>query len=491
MGQPAVTNPIPTLAALREQCSNHVAAPRFQAAAWGVKVRSLDTGRTLFEHDAQKLLSPASNSKLFTVALGFDRLGSDYRIRTSLLARARPDADGNLQGDLILVGRGDPGFQASRFGGELLRVMQPLVAVLTNAGVRRIQGDLVADESFLIGPPYGAGWAWEDLNYYYGAPISALSLNDNCATLTARPGANVGDPVRLAINPATSGLVVDNLAATGPTGAVSTLTVDRLPASGTLRVVGQLPLGAAPLTQTVPVAEPAAWFGRVLRDALTRAGVEVTGEVRVMGWIERSARPMPGGMIELAGVDSAPFRELAGWIMKPSQNLHTDLLLGHMGSLVLRTNRARAFETSEAAGVRELGRFLRGAGIPAGAIIFEEGSGLSRNNLVSADATVRLLEFMDRHRWATDWRECLPVAGVDGTVRRRMTDTPAQGNVRAKTGTLRWANSLSGYVTTLSGERLAFSLMLNRYQPAGTTRTARDELDTLAVWLASFSGRSE
>lgn len=248
LAEAAVTNPVPTLAELRSHFSNHVAAPRFQAAAWGVKVRSLDTGRTLFEHDAGKLLSPASNSKLFTVALGFDRLGSDYRMRTSLLARARPSAEGTLTGDLVVFGRGDPGFTTERAGGTSPRTLDALAVALTHGGVRRVQGDLIADESFLVGPAYGAGWAWDDLRYYYGAPMSALTLNDNCVTVTVRPGTNAGAALRVQITPAGSGLSVVSLASTAPTGAVSTLTLDWQPGADEVRLLGRLPVGAEPFT---------------------------------------------------------------------------------------------------------------------------------------------------------------------------------------------------------------------------------------------------
>lgn len=488
----AVTNLIPTLAELRLTLSNQVAAPRFQAAAWGVKITSLDTGKTLFEHDAGKLLSPASNAKLFTVALGFDRLGGDYRMRTSLYARARPARNGTLDGDLILFGRGDPGFRAGLHSNDLFRALQPLVAALTNAGVHRVKGDLLADASFLAGPAYGAGWAWDDLQNYYGAPLSALTLNDNCVTLTTRPGAHIGDPPRFEFTPPRSGLRVTNSATTGPAGASNTFRLERRPDEQVVRALGQLPLGAAALTEELPVADPARWFGELFKQALARHGVRVDGGVRAVNWIDRQLAPLDfGNCIELGAVESAPLRELAGWILKPSQNLYTDLLLGHVGSLVLATNRTSPGESSEDAGVRELGCFLRSAGMASGQVVFEEGSGLSRNNLVTAAALVSLLDFMHRHRCADAWREALPIAGVDGTLRRRLKGTAAEANVRAKTGTLRWASSLSGYVTTAAGEQLAFSLMLNRYQSSDRTRTAREELDAIAVWLASFAGRSD
>lgn len=175
----AVTNGHPLLASLQQQLSEHVTSDRFAGASWGVKVVSLDTGRTVFEHNAQKLLSPASNCKLYAVALALDELGGDYRIKTSLYTAAKPNRRGTVTGDLIVFGRGDPLLTARLYDGDIFQALQPLVSALTNAGVRRITGDLVGDESFIQGSPFGSGWVWDDFQHYYGAEISALTINDN------------------------------------------------------------------------------------------------------------------------------------------------------------------------------------------------------------------------------------------------------------------------------------------------------------------------
>jgi D-alanyl-D-alanine carboxypeptidase/D-alanyl-D-alanine-endopeptidase (penicillin-binding protein 4) len=188
-------------------------------------------------------------------------------------------------------------------------------------------------------------------------------------------------------------------------------------------------------------------------------------------------------------------------VQKPSQNLYTDLLLAHVGALAQAsaTNRAAVLnpprlnrpETSEDAGLRQLREFLAKAGVARGDVHFEEGSGLSRNNLTTPNATVALLQFMSKHAEADAYLQALPIAGVDGTLRNRMKNTLAAGNLRAKTGTLRWANSLSGYVTTAAGERLIFSIMLNRYSASDTEHSARTEIDRIALMLAGFNGRIE
>jgi len=193
-------------------------------------------------------------------------------------------------------------------------------------------------------------------------------------------------------------------------------------------------------------------------------------------------------MIEIGSMESLPLREIAREVMKPSQNLYTDLLLAHIGER-LRVAENGLEGTSEELGIRELDKFLGEAGVKTGDVLFEEGSGLSRNNLTTPNATIALLQFMNRHACASAYLEALPIAGVDGTLRNRMKGTPAAGNVRAKTGTLRWANSLSGHVTTAAGGHWIFSAMLNRYHNIEGSVPGRAELDDVAVMLASFTGK--
>lgn len=491
-----------TLADLQQRLTEHLSQPRFAAATFGVKIVSLDTGKTLFAHDAEKLFSPASNCKLYTMALALDQLGGDYRISTSLYAAARPDRRGKLKGDLIVYGRGDPTFNARLNGGDIFRALQPLVAALTNAGVKRITGDLIADDSFLQGPPYGSGWAWDDMNNYYGAEISALTINDNTLQVSVQPGPSNGAPCRLTLSPATSYVVLSNRTQTVAAGGRRSINFYRPIEQNVIYVTGQMPLEATNYTDDVTLHHPAGLFAALFKEALSRNGIKVGGQTHAVNWLDRQASPLnPDRLVELGAVKSLPLRDLVREVQKPSQNLYTDLILAHIGALeqtrsastnTLTINlSASGNPTSEDVGIRELQRFFTRAGIRRGEVMFEEGSGLSRNNLATPNASVALLQFMDRHAEADAYRDALPLAGVDGTLRNRMKNTPAAGNVRAKTGTLRWANSLSGYVTTAAGERLAFCIMLNRYAAPDTEHSGRTEIDKIAVMLAEFAGRSD
>jgi len=477
-----------TVVELQQRLAECVAQPKYEPALWGVKIESLDTGKTLFEHNAHKLFSPASNSKLYTVALGLERLGEDYRFKTSLYSTVKPDAQGTLKGDLIVFGRGDPTLNARLHGNDIFNALAPLVAALTNAGVKRVTGDLVGDQSYFRGPEFGSGWAWDDMQYYYGAEVSALTINDNVLQVKVRPAESVGGPCELSVTPATSYVVLSNRTQTAAVGSKRNISFYRPLDENTVYVLGTMPTGTNSFTDEITFHNPAAVFILFFREALTRHGVKVDGTLRTVSWLDRSQPLDCSRLIELGWVQSPPLREIAREIQKPSQNLYTDLLLAHVGES-FRTATDGPELTSEELGIRELNRFAAEAGVPKGELIFEEGSGLSRDNLVSPNATVALLKYMHGRKCAGAYLEALPIAGVDGSLRNRMKGTAAAGNVRAKTGSLRWASSLSGYVTSAAGEHLVFSLMLNRYNtpPGGTSRA---DLDAIAVLLAAFTGRS-
>jgi D-alanyl-D-alanine carboxypeptidase/D-alanyl-D-alanine-endopeptidase (penicillin-binding protein 4) len=480
---PVATN----LADLRQKLTAHVSQPRFEGAVWGIKAVSLETGVVLFEQNPHKLLSPASNSKLYTVALGLDRLGTEHRIRTSLYTQSRPSTEGVLAGDLVVYGRGDPTFNA-RYHGSLSASLQSLVAAVTNAGVKTIRGALVGDKTFLRGPEYGSGWSWDDALEYYGAELSSLTISDNYSDMTITPGGALGEPAKVRFKPATSCLILSNRTETVAAGERRTVRVFRPIDQNIVYVTGRMPLGEPAFAAEATFPEPAAVFLEYLREELSKAGVKIQGTNQIRDWeaVQANNSLAVSNLVEVAFVESPPMGVIAREIQKPSQNLYTDLLLAYVGE----QQRGTQTGTSEDLGITELNRFLRKAGIKSDEVVFEEGSGLSRNNVCTANSTATLLAYMARHPAAKAYEDALPVAGVDGTLRSRMKNTPAAGKLKAKTGTLRWANSLSGYVTSAAGERLAFSIMLNRYYNPAATTSARSELDTVALLLTTFTGKS-
>ena len=527
-----------TVDSLRARLTSHISQPRFGSASWGIKIVSLDTGKTIFEHNPEKYFSPASNAKLYTAALALERLGVSHRIKTSLYSTVRPDASGTLKSDLIVYGRGDPTMAARLNGGDYFKGIEPLVAQLVNAGVRRIEGDLIGDESYFAGPPFGSGWEWDDLQAYYGAEVSALTIDDNALDLFVKPADRAGLPCRITTGPTTSFVTLINRTMTSPKGSESRIVVYRPVAENIIYVSGRLPIDSNGYYTSVAVHNPAGLFVSLLKDALAQRGIVVSGRTRVLDWKYREVTPLdPAKLIELGSVESMPLADIVREMPKPSQNLYAQLLLLQVGAHVERrvadengagntnlkaglsrettTSRPSALSstttepgtdgTTEEIGIGMLNDFLDVVGIKKGSVLLEEGSGLSRRDVITPEATIGLLTYMSRSRLAEVYKNALPVAGVDGTLQNRMKGTPAAGNVRAKTGSLRYVYTLSGYVTSAAGERLAFSIMLNNYYNAERSAalrdaspaqvrpsppSPRDDIDAIAIMLASFPGNT-
>lgn len=469
---------------LASAINQHIGHPRFANASWGIQIVSLQDGRTLYETNSLKLHKPASNAKLFTGALALDRLGSEFRFKTELLARGKL-SKGTLRGDLIVRGGGDPTFSA-RFNNSTNRsVLSPIVDAIKAAGLKRVSGDLIADESLFRGPAPGGSWTWEDLQHHYGAVASALTVHDNTLDFTVTPASRPSSPCLFTLMQDSSGLCLLNLTATGERGSKANIDVERPLGAGYVFVRGSLPTGSKAVNSDVSVPAPAMWFGTLLKQELVKHGIKVSGKVRTTNWRDReigssSAEPTA----EVTTVLSRPLREILPHMMKPSQNLYAQLLLLQVGAM--GGSSANFQHTTEELGLAELYKFLDSAGIERREVLFDDGSGLSRASLVTPHAIVSLLRHMDRHPTAQEFKDALPIAGVDGTLAGRMKGTAAAGNVRAKTGTIRYVNSLSGYVTTAGEERLAFSILLNTYSPADGAPSARSDLDHIAVLLADL-----
>src|SRR5215471_3977252 len=495
--------PPATLADLRSRLEEICRQPALAPGFFAVKIASLDTGQTMFEQEANKFVRPASNMKLYTVATAFDRLTPDYHFVTSVYAKESPE-EGKIKGDLIVYGRGDPSIAARFNNGDYFKGINDLADRIVAAGVKRIKGDLVGDESYFNGSPVGSGWEWDDLTWSYGAQVSALSVNDNAIDLTIRPGTSVGSPVTIVTGPSDAPFItILNRATTSPREFARTLQIYRGLGANTLEITGTLPVGDAGFRGGVAIPDPALAFVTMLRSALLQRGVKIDGQLRTItgrsgqsvlpripAGVNSPSAPIPQFPIEIATLQSPPFAVIASQTLKPSQNQYTELILRTLGRTQPPANgdssRARDDESLGLAVVRA---FLHQAGIAENDVALNDGSGLSRNDLISANTTVELLTFMSRHKYFAQFRDALPIAGVDGTLSTRMRGTPAERNVRAKTGSLSSVASLSGYVTSAAGEHLVFSMMLNNYPDAAVVR--RDSIDAIAVLLASFQGKSQ
>ena len=509
-----------TMSELRSRIEEIAHQPALDQGFFAVKIVSLDTGQVIYQQDSNKFVRPASNMKLYTVAAAFDRLTPDYHFITSAYAKEKPE-DGKVKGDLIIYGRGDPSIAARFNNSDYFKGVNDLADRIVAAGIKRIKGDLVGDESYFNGAPLGSGWEWEDLTWAYGAQLSALTINDNAIDLTVKPSEKVGAAAIVTTGPPSASFMsISNRAVTGPRGSRSDVQIYRGLGANTLEITGSVPLGDNGFVGSVAIPDPALAFTSMLRDALVKRGVKIDGHVRtitsrsggsmispgpvvggaaIVNRVAQQPRPgdpasqlPPSPLVEIASLQSPPFSVIAAHTLKPSQNQYTELILRTLGETAMfdeRGNPLSTNEDSETSGLRVVRMFLRQAGINDSDVNLNDGSGLSRNDMITANSTVQLLTYMSKHKYFAQFRDALPIAGVDGTLRTRMRGTPAEGNLRAKTGSLSSVASLSGYVTTVAGEHLVFSMMLNNFPDAAAVR--RDSIDAIAILLASFSGRTQ
>jgi D-alanyl-D-alanine carboxypeptidase/D-alanyl-D-alanine-endopeptidase (penicillin-binding protein 4) len=447
--------------------------PAFASALWGVEVRSLASGKLLYARNAERALKPASVFKLITTAAALDAFGPDERLHTTLETAGRVDSLGRVLGDVYLIGRGDPslsgrfedpGFQ-SRFDAHPKAAFEAMADALWAQGVRRIEGRLIGHEGLFSGDRRGADWSWEDLVWSYGAEVSALAFGDNTMTLRVAPGERVGDPVVVDRVPASTYAIVTSTATTAAQGGKSELSLSRAPGGNRIVLAGTLPAGAAPEELTVALEDPARYATTVLAEVLSAKGIAVTGS------IVTSSEALPNGLRVLAAHDSPPMADLIKAVNKPSQNLYAEMLLRLLGV------HTKGQGTAEA-GHEAIVAFLNRVGVAPDRFVLQDGSGLSRSDLVTAHDLVALLVAMHKHRYAAPYRDSLPLAGVDGTLRGRMQGTPAERHVRAKTGSLRFVSTMAGYADGPGGG-VAFAILVNNNQAP-----AVGAIDEIAALLA-------
>lgn len=456
-------------------------------AHWGIVIADAESGELVFQRNALKLFVPASNTKLFSTALALMRLGPDYRFTTTVLAERAPDGTGRVRGSLTLVGGGDPNlsgrvlpYQKSARAGDPLTAIKQLADQVIAAGVRRIEGDIVGDDTAYVWAPHPDGWAMDDALWEYGAPVSALTLNDNAINLTISPGAQPGEPAGLTVSPALPFYEIDNRTTT-TSGSERKFQIDRDPGSRQLRLWGEIPVKSVPRAMLLGVDDPARFAALALRDELMARGVSITGRAvarhrypnEVADLEQADPNPVPSG-VPLARLLSAPLLEDLRVTNKVSQNLHAELAL----RAVAKVQRGIG---SREAGIAELQEFLAEVGVEEAEFDITDGSGLSRLNLVAPFAIVKLLRFVYSSPQRDNWLSVLPVGGEDGTLSARFVGSAAAGRVYAKTGTLSHVSALSGYARKASGKMLVFAILVNNYR--GSSLEIRATIDQICNLL--------
>ena len=496
----AHTSPLaPEVSRLDAELDSAFAGVAFARASWGVVIQSLDNGQVLYRRNAQALFMPASNQKIITGSVSLARLGADFRYRTPVLARGTRSGD-TLNGDIIVVGRGDVTLSQHQAGGtDVLASLRPWADSIKARGIRVISGRVVGDATFFPDPVLGEGWMWDDLQDSYSAPVGALQFNEGFANIEVTPGASAGLPATVRLLPSEAPLRIFADIVTAPRDSnINDIDYSRVFYTDSVTVTGRLSAGHAPVIIEAAVTDPTRYFENALTQALRDAGIVVLGTrlppsntlrapvvqapvmvapMQAMTGTAPAPSTQPPAPDTLFTWQSPPLRDMLPLLEKPSQNQIAEAFLHTLGAL-----RGEASIDSGRAVVKET---LTGWGIPEDAYVYRDGSGLSRYNYVAPEALAAVLSTIAKHPDFQAFYLALPIAGVDGTIETRMRGTAAMNNVHAKTGSIANVRSLSGYVTTRDGEKMVFVLMANHF--TANRRVVERVQDFVAERLANFS----
>ncbi|TFJ91975.1 D-alanyl-D-alanine carboxypeptidase/D-alanyl-D-alanine endopeptidase [Lentibacillus salicampi] len=437
-----------------------------------VSVRTSDDGELLYEHNGDLRLHPASNMKLLSGAAAMETLGGDYQLTTEVLTDG--DVRGKvLHGDVYLKGKGDPTLMKED--------LDQFAAELKGMGIKNIKGDLIGDDTWYDDVRLSLDLNWSDEPFYTGAQVSALTLSPNedydagTVIVDAHPADETGEKADVTVTPANDYVTIVNNTETVKAGETKDISIEREHGSNDIVVEGTIPVDGARSRSWVSVWEPTGYAVDVFKKSLEEHGLKFIGNSSV------DTGKAPEDATVMASRQSMPLEELYMPFMKLSNNGHAEMLTKEMGRVVHDKG-------SWDAGLDVTEAFITDMGLDTDTILLRDGSGMSHKNMIPANELSQFLTAIKDEDWFPAFENSLPVAGaperlVGGTLRYRMTEEPAQGNVVAKTGSLTGVSTLSGYVTSRDGEKLVFSIMLNNY--LGSSDTAIE--DAIATALAGHA----
>jgi D-alanyl-D-alanine carboxypeptidase/D-alanyl-D-alanine-endopeptidase (penicillin-binding protein 4) len=504
-GQQVYSDENNTLGEFQTKVLNLIQRPKWDSAFWGIEIVSLDDGTTLYSLNAQKRFLPASNMKILTCAAILDGMDPQERITTPVYVTGRIDKWGRVLGDLVVVGRGDPNLERRGYKTEhepfenkdYPSSITQIADELQSKGIKTIEGDIVIDDTYFLHQPFGLAWTIEDTAWSYGAPVSALVINENMIAVKILPGEHFNDLALFQTSPTeTASKMVMNRVKTIASQQNTKVSLTHEQESGLPLFTGSISQSQSELNYQVAVPDPTRFAGSLLKAALTQRGVLVKGDVksRILEPTEalqgqeiplrdlRLGQPTYAEEARVAAILGVPIFDSLKIMMKESQNLYAECLLRLLGA---RTSSVGSME----AGLAALGKFMTKTGTPENSLKIKDASGMSRKNLVTPESIVRVLVYMDHHPQREKFLDTFPIGGKDGTLKTRFQGTSAAGRILAKTGSIESVSTLSGYAQARQGAHFAFSLMVNNEE--GSQQDVREVLDQLCLWIIDFAPKTK
>ncbi|MBV6518612.1 MAG: D-alanyl-D-alanine carboxypeptidase/D-alanyl-D-alanine-endopeptidase [Candidatus Brocadia sp. AMX3] len=425
--------------------------PSLKNVSCGVSIVSVTKNDSLFNYRNNDLFSVASNMKLLTTAAALEYLGPDFEYRTTVCARGIIADSGELRGDLIIRGGGDPNLSGRFYNGNIMAIPESWACAVKKRGIQVIAGDIIADDRIFDRAYTHPNWPENQLSEWYCAPSCGLSFNDNCVDITLVPDKRPGKAVRLFVEPRTSYFTIRNTCIYTSDKKEHRYAISRKPGTNEIVIKGKFWVNASPEKTWVSVHNPALYLATVLKETLEKNGVAVKGSVRLID--ENDSFDEEGEPIIQT---TSTMRQTILVTNKQSQNFYAEQIMKTLGAQI------KGRGTSEA-GIEVVREFMGKIGFRPGEYYIDDGCGLSKGNRLSPEMLTTLLAYMSKHSYGKVLLDSLPTSGIDGGLRRRMDAPKYRSRIRAKTGYIARTSTLSGYIDTTQGDVFAFSILMNNF----------------------------
>lgn len=443
-------------------------------ASIGLSVVSAEGNELIFSHQPDKILRVASNMKLLTTSAALLFLGKDFMYKTWIYTTGNLLPNRELSGDVIIIGSGDPNISGRFYDGNITAVPEIWADRIEGIGIKAVNGDIIADDTIFDREYVNPTWPANQLSNWYCAQISGLAFNDNCIDITISPGIKEGQLVKSTTNPKTDYVNIINKCITTKNRNKHSYSLYRKKGTNNIYLTGNFWIGANRQLEWVTIDNPPLYLANIFKEILERRNITVKGGVRFVN--KQDMEDIKNAKELLCTVSS--IEQTIEITNKRSQNFYAEQILKTLGTTTKKKGSFRS-------GLKIIKKLIRMLGHNPDEYEIADGSGLSRKNKLTANLLTDLLCFMYKHEYNDIFINSLPVSGLSGTLRKRLKEAPFKSRVKAKTGYIAGTSAISGYVETIDGYLLAFSILVNDFKVSN--RNIKKIQDSICKVLVGYS----